>query len=132
MKIEYTAKVKDGKMTLINRKFFDKELENFEGQTVTVTIEKKKHKRSDQQNKYYWGVVVPIVTEGIKETGEIVTTDQVHEFLKFTFLSTGEKIKFARSTTDLSTTDFLLYIDQIQIWASEFLNCYIPDPDEFK
>lgn len=42
--------------------------------------------RSLQQNKYYWGVVVPICTEIIKQTdGRILDSDQVHEQLKYQF-----------------------------------------------
>jgi hypothetical protein len=61
------------------------------------------------------------------------TKDEIHDALRKEFLSkidpaTGlTKIK---STTDLSTIEFNEYYAAIQRWASEFLNIYLPDPNE--
>jgi len=131
MKLSYTANIKDGKVNIVNRKYFDKEVEKFEGKTVTISIEKKKIRRSDPQNRYYWGVVIPIVCEGIKDTGEEVTNEQTHELLKFKYLRMeSTNLIYAKSTAGLTTVEFLEYIDQIVRFATEFLNVYIPDPDE--
>ena len=42
----------------------------------------------------------------------------------------GEFIEIIRSTTSLSTSEFMDFIAEIQQWTSEFLGVYIPDPNE--
>jgi hypothetical protein len=93
--------------------------------------------RSTQQNRYYFGSVIPAVKEGLKEIGyrEITTTEQTHELMKFMFLkkqivneNTGEVLETIGSTTKLSTTEFNEYIDRISQFAAEFLGVEIMPP----
>lgn len=93
------------------------------------------NKRSSQQNRYYWGLVVPIVQKGIKDLGTEITKEECHEFLKARFNydeiineQTGECISLPRSTTALNKEQFSEYIGKIQQFGSEFLNTVIPDP----
>lgn len=93
------------------------------------------NKRSNPQNRYYWGLVVPLVQMGIKELGTEITKEECHELLKARFnteelvnTETGECIKLPRSTTNLNKEQFSDYISKIQQFASEFLNVVIPDP----
>ena len=58
--------VKDGRPN--NAKKLNEAFKSFEGKDVIVTIEKRKSKRSEQQNKYYWGCVI------MDETFEIIET----------------------------------------------------------
>ena len=92
-------------------------------------------KRSDPQNRYYWGLVVPIVQKGINDLGTELTRDETHEFLKARFNSegivnnnTGEVVEVPKSTTRLSKFQFMEYIERIQRFAAEFLSIVIPDP----
>lgn len=94
------------------------------------------NKRSDSQNRYYFGIVIPLVQEGIKHLGHQLTKDETHDFLKARFHSqelvnedTSEVIHIPRSTTIMNKEAFSNYIEQIQIFASEFLNVVIPDPN---
>lgn len=94
-------------------------------------------KRSNPQNRYYFGLVVPLIQKGIKDLGTELTKDEVHEFLKARFnlsevvnQETGEAISIPVSTTRLNKEQFGDYIDRIQAFASQFLNIYIPDPSE--
>lgn len=93
------------------------------------------NKRSNPQNRYYWGLVVPLVQMGIKDLGTDITKEECHEFLKAKFNAqelvneeTGEYIQIPRSTTALNKEQFCEYISKIQQFASEFLNVVIPDP----
>lgn len=139
MKIQARAIIKEGKMK-VNRNDlsnFHKDLEGWEGKHVVVSVEKKKKTRSNQQNKFYWAVVVPIFRQGLRDIGEIMSIEQTHDLLKFRFLideivnqQTGEIIQRTKSTTELSTTEFMDLIDEIQRWGAEFLGVTIPDPDE--
>lgn len=92
-------------------------------------------KRSSQQNRFYWGLCVPLVQQGIKHLGTDITKEECHEFLKAKFNSqelvneeTGEFIQIPRSTTALSKEQFCEYISKIQQFSAEFLNIVIPDP----
>lgn len=100
-------------------------------------IEIAKHnKRSDQQNKYYWAIVVPMVQEGMKDLGNEFTKEEVHDFLKkeFNFSEvvnpeTGEVKEVPRSTTILNKEAFSEYLEKIQRWSAEWLHVVIPDPN---
>ena len=105
----------------------------------SMKVEKLKKNRSNQQSRYYWGVVCQIVKDGLKHNGydEINTPELAHECLKMLFLKksmpnmeTGEVIEFTGSTTDLSTVEFNEYIEKILKWAAEYLNVIIPLPGE--
>lgn len=100
---------------------------------------KKHNKRTLNQNAYYHGIVVPLVKDGLIDIGynEIKTNEDAHEVIKYLFLKktipnehTGEAIELLGSTKELSTTEFILFIQEIQQWAAEFLNIQIPDPNE--
>jgi len=71
MKYEIRSNVENGILKR-NRNLLIDAIKSFEGQNVIVTIEKAKKKRSNPQNAYYWGVLIGLTIEGIKnEWGEI-------------------------------------------------------------
>jgi len=94
------------------------------------------NKRSDQQNRYYWAVVVPMVQHGIMDLGTELTKEETHDFLKARFnyseiaSTEGELMQVPRSTTILNKAAFSEYIAKIQQFAAEFLNVVIPDPGQ--
>lgn len=142
MKLKYTAKAESGALKIQNRKGLVDDLRQLEGKVLTLTIERKRNSRSNQQNRYYWGCVVPIVKEGLIDMGwerdKIGSSDQVHELLKHLFCKkidlinevTGEVIEMPPTTTELTTTGMMDYIEDIQRWATEFLGIHIPDPGQ--
>lgn len=103
-----------------------------------VKIERRK-KRTANQNQYYWGVVVPMVKDGLINAGfdTVRTMDDAHQVLKSLFLkrhfvnpSTGEGIEWIDSTANLQTIQFNSFLEQIWQWASEYLSISIPMPNE--
>jgi hypothetical protein len=108
----------------------------FAGKEIEVLFRLKKKHRSDPQNRYYWGVVVEMIRAGMKEMGDTVTPDQVHEFLKWRFLkeqrideTTGEVLyEYAGSTAKLKTAEFGEYIEKCCQFAAEMLGVSIPLP----
>jgi len=108
----------------------------FSGRPIVVTVERKRKKRSLNQNAYYWAVVIAMIRQAMNDAGENVTEQDVHEFLKFRFLriqrvneQTGELLyEYGRSTTTLKTFEFALYLDQCVQFAVEYLNASIPSP----
>lgn len=97
-----------------------------------VEIKRDRENRSGQQNKYYWGVVIQMISE---YTGFL--PDEVHELLKGKFLkydkafkTTGEAFTISRSTTDLDTWEFENYLEQCRIFAASEIELIIPLPNE--
>lgn len=94
-------------------------------------------KRSNQQSRYYFGLVVPLMQKAFKDLGHELSQQETHEFLKSRFNSfevvnhdTGEAVSVPKSTTKLSKLEFSEYIEKIQRFAAEFLNTQIPNPGE--
>lgn len=95
-------------------------------------------KRTDRQNRYYFGVVLPMITEEIAGSQVAAEKEEVHRLLARHFLGTSEDIEgpfiggiaFLKtpSTTSLNTVEFTEYIEAVRKWAAEFLNLDIPDP----
>jgi hypothetical protein len=137
MKFEIRTNVINGNLKR-NRNLLIDAINSFEGQNVTVTIQKTKKTRSNPQNRFYYGVVVPIMQQCLKDAGYLMTNEQIHEMLKLRFLKesilvneeTGEYLERIKSTTELSTIEFMQYILEIQKFAVEYFNTVIPDPNE--
>jgi hypothetical protein len=98
---------------------------------------KRKNRRSNLQNAYYWGVVVAMVHEGLRDMGNDVSLMETHEYLKARFNTkeivntiVGEVTEVPMSTTDLNKEDFAAYIEKIQQFAAEYLNINIPSPGQ--
>lgn len=89
-----------------------------------VEISDLKHKRTNQQSRYYWLYLSVIENE----TGN--TADDLHELFKRKFLLPqektilGQQIKLPASTTNLSKHDFSEYLDRI----CSLTGVPIPDP----
>ena len=127
MRFQSHGIVKDGKLELVNKDWFNDGLKKFNGE-VLITLEYDKASRSTQQNRYLWGAVYKLISG---HTGYSV--EEVHELCKFRFNQKhldfgGEKIDFGGSTTEMSTGEFTGYIEAIRIWAAEYLEVNIPDP----
>jgi hypothetical protein len=133
--LKYFGKVDDGKLTIFQRNDMVSGLQNLGSGFVEIII-RLAGKRSNQQSRYYWGAVIPIVQEGLKGVGIEMSKEQTHEMLKYRFLkrefitSDGDILQSIGSTAELSTKEFNEYIESIQIWSAEYLNVNIPDPNE--
>ena len=139
MKIQIRTNVLKGKFKRNINQILDA-VASFEGKDCIFSIEKVKKTRSNDQNAYYWGVVLPIVQSGLKEaTGEFRTTENIHYNIllkmfapekEIVNIETGECINEKISSSEMSTSQFMDYISEIQKWSAEFLGVYIPNPNE--
>jgi hypothetical protein len=137
MKYEIRTNVLNGNLKR-NRNLILNALQALEGQEVTITIQKAKKRRSSPQNAFYHSVCIVIMQQCLKDAGYLMTNQQTHEMLKLRFLKesilineeTGEYIERIKSTTELTTIEFMEYILQIQNFASEYFNTQIPNPNE--
>lgn len=134
MKLKINIVVDGGRVTK-NRSALANALKEFEG-GVTVTLEKKKKTRSNDQNAYYWGVVIGMVRERLRELGNRVTIEDTHLMLRAKFLSEpihlsdGEFVDHIKSTQSLSTIEFMDYILDIRQFCLDNLDIRIPEPNE--
>lgn len=136
MKYEIRSNVENGILKR-NRNLLIDAIKSFEGKQVIVTIEKAKKKRSNPQNSFWHGVVIPIMQQALKDAGHLMTNEQTHELLKLRFLKetilvneSGEYIERVKSTTELTTTQFMELISEVQRFAVEYFNVIVPDPNE--
>jgi hypothetical protein len=131
----------EGKVSKVHQKqYFDDFLKQFAGKSVKVTVEKWKKQRSLNQNRYYHGSLIGQVIDALVNNGyprSELNTEIIHEFLKAKFLKkdivneqTGEVLNITGSTTTLTTTEFMDYIDDIARWMAEYLNTVLILPNE--
>jgi hypothetical protein len=86
------------------------------GETVTLYVSSRRPKRTIQQNRYYWGVYLPLIS---RETGE-QNIEALHKLFSGMFLSEGitevlgQRVRMTKSTTALSKADFGEYIMAIE------------------
>lgn len=137
MEIECLGEVKGNEITIFNRSLMKQQLRLLEGKNVEIIIREKYDKRTTQQNKYYWAVIIKKIQLGLMElTGDYHKPEDIHQFLRTRFNSkyivnpdTGESIDIPRSTTELDIIDFIVYIDKCKMFAMEFLNLDIDKGD---
>ena len=121
----FNAKVEKGKLVFEAPIRVANHLNLLNGQKVEVVIRKLRSQRSNNQNNYYWGCVLDILS---KETGYEI--DDLHEIMKYKFLKQNRKtgMEYVKSTSKLSTSEFEEYLEKIRRWASIELSIFIPDP----
>ena len=137
MKYSILSKVKDTGESFSNEALFWRAVKSFPGKYISITISKASKQRSTPQNSSYWGIAIPIIELGFRENGMLLNAEQIHDILKQEFLTISERIgetdkfiKRVRSTTELSTTEFMEFYSNIQQWGSENLQVDIPLPNE--
>lgn len=129
--LTYTGEVKNNVVTIHSPERFKREVAScFPDQPIVLTVDKPKRKRSNNQNEYYWGVVVELIRQSLKErSGFDLTKEETHDFLKSKFNSIEVAgLLIPKSTTALSTEQFNQYIETIVKWAAEILFLVIPEP----
>lgn len=118
--------IKNRSLELYDLSRFEDYLSSLEGKEVRISVSTITKPRSDNQNRYYWGVVIKLLCD---TTGYLDT--EMHDALRMLFLrDMDKKIPTLRSTTSLSTKEFEDYLATIRMWAAQELNCIIPEPNE--
>lgn len=130
MNARHKVFVKNGKFQWADRERLVKDLLSYEGKEAFISISGARRDRSDDQNRYYWGVVLKIISN---ETGS--DSEDLHEFFKQEFLSKRFKIgneitNISSSTAKLSTREFESYLESIRMFVAQRLEIQIPLPNE--
>jgi len=122
----FKATVKHGKVVFHNLDLLNSYLISLENKDVEVIVRKKKKRRTNPQNAWYWACVVGIPAEHFG-----YLPDEMHDAFKWMFLKRECKGKpvTVRSTTSLTTTEFSEYTEKCRQWAAEE-GINIPSPDE--
>lgn len=123
------ARIEKGRLILNNPRYFKGMIQLLADTNVRVIVERIKNIRTNQQNKYYWGVVLYLIAQ---HTGYL--DEELHEVMRAKFLKKkrvwrGGEMTVLQSTTELTTDEFAEYIEQVRQEGAE-LGIEIPDPDK--
>ena len=127
----YFGKVHAGRLVLArsDRVLFLADCNKYkDGTKVWLSVSIARKIRSNQQNAFYFGVIVPILAD---EFG--YSKEEMHEALKWKFLripGDDGKLDTVKSTAKLTTTEFEEHLDAIREWANTNFDLYLPFPNE--
>jgi hypothetical protein len=129
----------DCQIKIYNHEVVRSMLTTFIDKDLSIEISIHKPKRSERQNRWYWGIAIrQCILPFIKETtGETFEPEEIHAFhlkeiinVKFktrTILGKTVMIFDDVSTSSMNTKQFAEFKDKIQQhWAEK--GCVIPDP----
>lgn len=123
----FTGRVAQGKVEWDSPAEAARWTRTLEGERIQITIRKWRGRRTDNANRYYWGVVVALIAEHCGYDPE-----ECHDALKLLFLTdhgSEGPLPHVKSTASLNTTEFCDYIDRVRAWAATDLGVVIPDPN---
>lgn len=133
---KFFGTIKKGKLDIVDteRDYMRRYFMTFKDNTrVDITIRKHREKRSNEQNRYYWGVVIPILANYFGHDNP----EEMHEDLKLKFNPVSSKIDpektIGGTTTKMSTEEFYSsdetsYVERICRWAAMEYEIAIPPP----
>lgn len=134
-KVSCIIHIRDGQ--IMNKSAVKKMFDELTDGRYLATVESK-NKRSLPQNAYYWMILTDYIQPALYDLGwrSIKTKDDAHFFVADMFLKqkvvneeTGEVKERIKSTTELSTMEFNVYLSEIIEWAAEYLSISIPEPN---
>jgi hypothetical protein len=122
----FKATCQSGRLSFDNREAFARYILTLKDGPVEVIVRRARVQRSDNQNKYYWACVIPLISEWSGYEHE-----EVHDALKQRFLTEHHEggLDRVRSTSTLSTSEFTEYVERCRRFAAEH-GVYVPDPGE--
>lgn len=137
MKIVAFGKIKEGKLKIVNRLDFDKDLLFFEGKEVVIRVEQKTKKRTISQNAYLHLLFGIFATE-LNKLGNTFSMQEIKDMMKFKFLmidiinyENGEVIGHRiKDTSELTTTETAKFIDDIIHYGLTEFDVQLPLPSE--
>lgn len=116
-------------------------LGNLKGETLRVRFSKLRMKRSDAQNRYMWGVVVPCIRAWFQETEGIkYTPDEAYTWLRVGLLGQKPEIKVVggvevivmagKRFSEMNTKEFTDAVEEI-LQKMALKGCAIPEPRQY-
>lgn len=131
MKIDWPGQIFGGVLRIDNRRDFDNAIRaEYEGHDcfVNISVSNATKTRSNRQNSYLWGVCYKLLSD---HTG--YTADEIHAICRLKFnpeeIEIGDQtFRVGKTTTKMTTIEFVAYTDAICDWAST-LGIVIPPPE---
>lgn len=129
MKLKHPCSFTHGTAVFDNPKNFRDECRALDGKQGFITLSQKTKRKSNQQQRYYFGVIVKMIAEycGYDDLQE------AHAAISYHFLRVKRGgLVFVRSTALLkwTTAEWSEYVDKVVRWAAETFGLVIPSPDE--
>ncbi len=124
----FFGKIEQGKLKLRDKARFDMLCSLLDGREIKVELSEAKKTRSNQQNRWYWGVIIPMIAE--HQGCEVWEYEQVHFELKRLILGVQKKgkLEIVKSSAKMDTLEFTEYVETVRRWAVKELGVVIPDP----
>lgn len=136
------ADVENNRLNPLSQRDFKRALADFgQGTKLTVTLENYRRKRSLSQNNLlhkYFTIMAEECGQGMEEIKMIMKmkfgpveaiTDRDGEEMHD---EEGEVITKLKSSADYSTKEMTDFIENVRDWSVQFLNCYLPEPEELR
>ena len=135
--IQFPVRIENNRFSS-NLKSIASILEHYNNQVIDVVFKKRETKRSNQQNGYYWGVIIAIFRNCIREEwGELWDKEKAHEFLLVNCnyeekinLQTGQIVRVIKGSSENSTVEQEDYHTKCRLLVKDFFNVEIPMPNE--
>jgi hypothetical protein len=125
MKIQ--GRVTEGHFT--NMREVYRGLRSFEGENITVRIDKRKPPRTLPQNAYLWGVVYSTIGDFTGYSPEELHYE-LEDLLHLRTYTDDHGNRRVKPSSQMSIDELSEYIGKVKLWAWHTLNLYIPDPND--
>jgi hypothetical protein len=133
--ITVNVEMANGRLCLLNRPLFNDLLQTLRNGPYELSLTRLRAIRSQQANRYWWGVVVHLFSD---HTG--YTPEEIHEWAKAKFIpkrlallngngDVEDEYVIGGSTRKLTTVEFAEFVDEVRKFGNERLDLHIPDPD---
>lgn len=118
------------KLTTHERQGMERGLTQFADGYVTVRVEKAQRKRTDQQNRFWHGIVIPLFADHCGESVVDMKRTLALELIPVEVKRfDGVVVVVPGHTADLNVAEFNDLIKRAQKLGAE-MDIYIPDPNE--
>lgn len=138
IKLTLHAEIK-GRRINFNKSELERLFDIFDDKHVQFDVTLPRNKKSVQQNKYYWGAIVPFIQKVFADAGKNMRNVEVHYVLSAQFLPekppvvnplTGEVSTVRYRYSELTTKGFSAYFDAIGAFLLEETGLVLPAPED--
>ena len=132
-RVEFSATVsEDGMILPEGGSALRARLARWKGRKVLIKVRPWQETRSGQQNRWYWGRIIPAARKKWSTEERRLSDDQAHYILKWTFLGTVETPMgpVPADSHDLSVSEFWDYCERICAHFAAEYGIEIPRPGE--
>lgn len=134
-KIKATISNRQFSFDIQNQTLLSQEMQKLDGQEVVLTLDKKRNTRSNAENRYYYGVIIPIFNDYIGNKDN--QSSDAHDHLKYQFLRFRVRDKitkrfrtYIKSTAELTSLEFENYCSQCRAYLNTEFGLIVPQPNE--